>query len=88
MHFILLARIVERQGGRPLDQHEPTDIQIHCMHHRLWMQGRTPYADFAVWGPYNDRTRRNNKFRTFVADGLSSYRQIEKHGCNASRRVR
>jgi len=66
--------------GRPLDEHEPTDIQIHCLYHRLWMQGRTPYADFAVWGPYNDRTRRNNKFRTFVADGLSSYRQIELPG--------
>ena len=46
----------------------------------MYIQQASSYADFAVWGPYNDRTRRNNKFRTFVADGLSSYRQIELPG--------
>jgi hypothetical protein len=54
---------VNTTGGPPPAEERPTTEQLSCLKYKLQL-GRSPFADFAVFGPYGNRMA---KLRKFVA---------------------
>ena len=57
--------------GPPLDEEDPTIEQLSALYHRVLVLLGSPYADFAVFTPFNRRVARANKFTAHIpqADG-------------------
>ena len=57
--------------GPPLDEEDPTIEQLSALYHRVIILLGSPYADFAVFTPFNRRVARANKFTAHIpqADG-------------------
>ena len=63
-------------GGQPPDAQIPSDEQLSALVARL-QSGRTPYADFSVWGPFDERTSYMRKFEDQVMiDGVWSRKPL------------
>ena len=63
-------------GGTPPEAHIPSDEQLSALVARL-QSGRTPYADFSVWGPFDERTSYMRKFEDQVMiDGVWSRKPL------------
>ena len=58
-------------GGPPSLAHRPTDEQL-CALRALLATGRAPYADFAVFGPFDEKTAKLRKYsdQVFVDGAL------------------
>ena len=52
--------------GPPLDEEEATVEQLSALDYRVTVQDGSPYADFAVFTPYNRRISKANKFTAFI----------------------
>ena len=48
--------------GPPLEEEDPTIQQLSALNHRTVVLGGAPYADFAVFTPFNRLVARANKF--------------------------
>ena len=76
---------VKTTGGDPEPACRPTADQISALRHRL-AQGRTPYVDLALFGPYGDRISKGVKhtaqvfvdgeLRTKMVSGPSNYEAL------------
>ena len=63
-------------GGQPPESQIPSDEQLSALVARL-QSGRTPYADFSVWGPFDERTAYMRKFEDQVMiDGVWSRKPL------------
>ena len=63
-------------GGQPSESQIPSDEQLSALVARL-QSGRTPYADFSVWGPFDERTAYMRKFEDQVMiDGVWSRKPL------------
>ena len=63
-------------GGQPSEAQIPSDEQLSALVARL-QSGRTPYADFSVWGPFDERTAYMRKFDDQVMiDGVWSRKPL------------
>ena len=63
-------------GGQPSESQIPSDEQLSALVARL-QSGRTPYADFSVWGPFDERTAYMRKFDDQVMiDGVWSRKPL------------
>ena len=84
---ILALRGLHRDstGGDPDPDERPTAAQISAMVERL-EAGKPPYADFAVWGPFGDRTHKQLQFAGSVpatdADGNFTLAKRQIRGPN------
>ena len=60
-------------GGPPSLAHRPTDEQL-CALKALLTTGRTPYADFAVFGPFDEKEAKLRKYsdQVFVEGSLQT----------------
>ena len=59
--------------GPPLDEEDPTVEQLSALEHRVVVQDCPPYADFAVFTPYNRRISRANKFTAVIPQPDGSF---------------
>lgn len=74
-----LSNYHKRFDGPPGDEEEPTDEQYTAVVH-LFKVGRSPYVDFAVFGPHGDRTARKLRFHGMVPNGEGGVRMKEIYG--------
>ncbi len=74
--------------GPPLEDHTPTLTQWVALHHRLFVQQASPYADFAVWLPYGEKILKEFKYQVWKQVGLGEYRKFERTGRTTSWRGR
>ena len=71
---------VNIMGAHPEEDEDATDEQLAGLHKRVWEQGRSPYVDFGVWGPYGRKVLKTQKYRTFTPLGDGSFLQREMPG--------
>jgi hypothetical protein len=64
--------------GEPEDDETPVEDQLTALNHRVNNQLRSPYVDFAVWGPFARKLIRAMQFRAWVpqSDGTFLAREI------------
>ena len=65
-------------GAPPQEEEEPTAEQLQALHHRVFVAQGTPYADFAVWGPFGRKAARASKLRAWLPlpDGRYLVREL------------
>ena len=63
----------------PPEDEEATEIQVKGLDVRT-RASRTPYVDFAIWGPYGNKLLRSLKFRVWVPNGDGTFTQKEMQG--------
>ena len=74
--LVCRERYVKTVGDDPPDACRPTSDQLSALQHRLG-QGRAPYVDLALFGPYGDRIGRTMKFAAQVfVDGALRTKQV------------
>ena len=66
--------------GPPLDEEDPTIEQLTALYHRVVVLLGAPYADFAVFTPYNRRVSRANKFTAHIPQSDGSWLSKEIPG--------
>eukprot|EP00435_Cladocopium_sp_Y103_P054303 s2086_g17.t1 len=76
-----LEHFVSLTGNLPLEQEEPSTEQLSALHRRLVLH-QTPYADFALFGPFGKKLQRTQRFRTFVMTSGGQYFAKELPGPN------
>ena len=64
----------------PAEEEEPMVEQLTALNHRVTNRGCSPYADFALWGPYARKGARAAKFRAWFPTGDGSYTAKELPG--------
>ena len=74
-----IQRYLETVGGLPDETEEPTPEQLSALHRRL-MSGGPPFADFAVFTPFNRKLQRVMKFRTWIPNGEGGFTAKEIPG--------
>eukprot|EP00971_Amphidinium_carterae_P331309 6464798-Amphidinium_carterae.1 len=57
----------------PLPEEEPSTDQLVALHHRVWIAHATPYVDFGIWGPFQRKTLRASKFRSWSVGPQGTY---------------
>jgi hypothetical protein len=57
---------VTMKRAHPAEEEEPTAAQLTALHHRVNVVKSTPYADFALWGPFGRKAQRAGKFRAWL----------------------
>ena len=71
-------------GGEPPASHRPSNEQLSALKARL-SQGRTPFADFSVFGSFNRRTAYLRKFDDQVlVDGAWTRKPLRGPSCFAA----
>eukprot|EP00435_Cladocopium_sp_Y103_P036794 s2680_g9.t1 len=78
---IWLQHYISVTGNLPLEHEEPSTEQLSALHRRLTLL-QTPYADFALFGPFGRKTQRAQRFRTFVMTGGGQFYARELPGPN------
>ncbi|MDE0840171.1 MAG: hypothetical protein OSB41_14110, partial [Kiritimatiellae bacterium] len=73
------AYLAEKKAPCPPER-EPTEDQLAGLRHRVVTTKKTPYADFAISGPFGRKTYKLNKFRTWVPTGDGAYISREVPG--------
>ena len=66
-------------GRKPMEDHEPTDMQISAIKHVV-DTGRNPYVHFGIFGPHGLRILRKVRLTGQGMDRDGSYRTIELMG--------
>jgi len=66
--------------GPPQEECEPHEDQLAALHFRVFVALASPYADFAVFGPFGRRSQRSGKFRVWLPVGDGTYRSKELPG--------
>ena len=66
-------------SGDPLDVHNFSDAQISAFSKKM-DTGAPPYVDFAIWGPYGNRTERRCKFEANFRDTQGNWKTVELPG--------
>ena len=65
--------------AEPTEEQDFTDEQLTAL--SKWVgAGRPPYADFALWRNYGNRTQRDLKFRVQIREANGKFRPIEVSG--------
>eukprot|EP00971_Amphidinium_carterae_P248189 4927679-Amphidinium_carterae.1 len=64
----------------PLPEEEPSTDQLVALHHRVLMAHATPYVDFGIWGPFQRKTLRASKFRSWSLGPQGTYISKELPG--------
>ncbi len=59
-------RYVEKMGGLPSDQENPTLEQMSALSRRVRTLMLPPYTDFAIWTPFSRRVLKAAKYQTFL----------------------
>ena len=67
-------------GASPQEEEEPSENQLAALHKKVYGLGQSPYCDFAVWQPFNRRSMKTLKFRTYHPLGDGSYLMRELPG--------
>lgn len=67
-------------GAMPDETEEPTANQLAALSKRVTKLGAAPYADFAVWLPFERKMAKNHRFRVFTPLGDGSYLQKDIPG--------
>ena len=57
---LLRNRFVARTGGPPTDRARPSRDQLSALQYQF-LEGRAPFVDFAIFGPYGQRTAVGHK---------------------------
>eukprot|EP00438_Fugacium_kawagutii_P000418 Skav229880 [mRNA] locus=scaffold247:351220:353411:+ [translate_table: standard] len=70
---------VNVMGALPPESEEPTPNQLAALSKKL-SDGRSPYVDFGVWGPYERKLSRTHKCRTYIPIGDGSFLQRDLPG--------
>ena len=67
-------------GSAALEEEEPSEGQLAALHKKVYVLGQPPYCDFAVWQPFNRRSMKTQKFRTYWPLGDGSFLMKELPG--------
>ena len=67
-------------GAHPDETEEPTANQLAALAKRTLMMDSAPYAEFAVWLPFERKTSKNIKCRVFTPLGDGTFLQRELPG--------
>lgn len=76
---VRLQRYIEKTGGLPLEQEEPSTEQLSALQRRLTL-GPGPFADFSLFVPYGKRAARSQKYRTFIPTSERNWMMKELPG--------
>jgi len=76
--FYLNLRTVK--GGPPLVDADPTPDQIAAVKARIIDHQETPWADFALFTPFNSRFLKQLKFKSFILQQDGSFKGVEVPG--------
>ena len=67
-------------GALPDESEEPTSSQLAALAKRTIQNDQAPYADFAVWTPYERKMSKVQKCRTYIPLGDGSFLQRDLPG--------
>ena len=73
MRAFWYGRYVEKMGGLPADQENPTLEQMSALSRRVKTLLLPPYTDFSVWTPFSRKVLKMAKYQTFVMQGDGSF---------------
>ena len=68
------------KGGPPLVEADPTPDQISALRARIIELNDTPWADFALFTPFNSRFLKMLKFKSFIMQSDGSFKSVEVPG--------
>lgn len=71
---------ISLKQAHPPEEEEPTAAQLTALHHRVVVLRSTPYADFALWGPFGRKALRAGKFRAWLPAPGGGYLSKELPG--------
>ena len=74
------ATLMEVKGGPPLVDAEPSPEQISALKVRIIDLKDTPWADFALFTPFNARFLKQLKFKSYVLQPDGSFKTVEVPG--------
>ena len=74
-----LMDYVNKTGGMPQEQEEPTLEQLSALQRRI-QSGGGVYADFGVWLPFGKKAHRAYKYRTYIPQGDGTFLMREVPG--------
>jgi hypothetical protein len=74
-----IARYKKLMWEEPKPCVEPTCDQVAVLRH-LINSGQSPFVDFAIWGPYNDRFQRSQMFSGLEVGSDGNLHKIEVRG--------
>ena len=66
-------RYVDKMGGLPADQENPTLEQMSALSRRVKTLLLPPFTDFAIWTPFSRRVLKSTKYQTFVMQEDGSF---------------
>ena len=75
-----LANYFHVTGFPPLKERTPTLRQWAVLFYRLFEQQSTPYADFGVWLPFDEKLGKEMKYLVWRMGGMGGYVQVERVG--------
>ena len=76
----MFRRLKDIKGGAPLPDAEPSVDQLSALKVRVISQLDTPYADFALFTPFNARFQKSSKVKNFVFQPDGSFKMMEVAG--------
>ena len=68
------------KGGPPLTDADPSPEQISALKVRVIDHGDSPWADFALFTPFNARFLKQLKFKSYVLQSDGSFKTVEVPG--------
>ena len=68
------------KGALPLPEADPSPDQVSALRVRVLEHQDTPYADFALFTPYNLRFLKALKFKSYVLEPDGTFRMVEVPG--------
>ena len=60
-------------GAPPDEAEEPTSFQVAALEKRTVIQGQAPFVDFGIWLPFNRKTGKLQKVKSYTPLGDGSY---------------